>query len=124
MERTYELNQQEIRQAAQLQQENERLLMRYGSATLELEACRSLLPKVQEKQRDLVSAAVQRQGVTNFIGARIEGNSLVCQMPDVALDAPAGYPLPVMDSGGGKPNGAPVPIAVPDPTKKQQPVKE
>ena len=121
MERTYELNQQEIRQAAQLQQENERLLMRYGSATLELEACRNLLPKVQEKQRDLVSAAVQRQGVTNFIGARIEGNSLVCQMPDMSLDAPG---VAVMDSAGGKPNGAPVPIAVPDPTKKQQPVKE
>jgi hypothetical protein len=100
MERAYDLDQRELSRAAQLQQENQTLLARFGAATLEIETCRAAFPKLLEKQRELINDAVQRHGVESFLGARIEGRHVVCQMPDSVADGPSA-PVPIHKANGG-----------------------
>jgi hypothetical protein len=82
MDQSYELEINELFQAEQLGSQHKELLARYGACTLELEQIRTLLPQVQEKQKELINRVAASRGVTQYVSARIIGRNLVCQTPD------------------------------------------
>jgi hypothetical protein len=82
MERSYELQPNELQQQQALNEENQQALAQFGSLTLQMETLRARLPKIEEKQRELVNQVAQRHGVTHFLAARIVNRSLICLFPD------------------------------------------
>lgn len=104
MQKAYSLQPNEINQAQQLDEERKTCLAQIGALTLDMETARAQLPLVDQKRRQYLQSLVERYGVTEYRSARIDGNNLVCDLPD-GPSAQAS-PLPVPDAG--KPNGVEV----------------
>lgn len=84
--KAFSLSTSEQQHYQQLEGEHQRLTAQFGALTLEMEEVRKALAMSQEKQRVLVTAAILRQGVTQFNAARIEGPNLICEVPESALE--------------------------------------
>jgi hypothetical protein len=101
MERAYDMNPSEIGRAQRLESQNQELLARIGSATLELEQCKAQLPQIRDQQRALLSEIVGRHGIQNFVAARIDGHNIRVQLPDEPQVVPAPAPI-IMQQVNGK----------------------
>ena len=82
MIREFELTAGESLRAAQMQAEHRDLIFRYGAAMLEVELVKSLLPQMKDRQKYLIDEIVLRNGVSQYLNARIEGDKLVCQIEE------------------------------------------
>ena len=66
------------------------LLQRFGEITLEMEEVRKRLEVASERQRTMLGEAVVRNGVERYYQtARIEGNQLLCEVPEM-IPPPSG----------------------------------
>lgn len=81
-ESNFDLHPIELLQYDELQAEHQRLLARYGAATLELESVRAALPQWQQRQRGLFDQAAARNGVSVYLQARVEGKRLMLRLPE------------------------------------------
>jgi hypothetical protein len=97
MQKAFGLQQNELFQAALLEDEHKTLLAQYGALTLEERRIRETLPQVEEKQRSLVRMVTDRIGIRQFITARIERGTLIVDLPD--------EPAPAMPALPDRPNG-------------------
>lgn len=82
MQKAFSLQPGEQQQLENIRAEQQRLLAQYGEATIVRREAKKALATAQDKQRNLLNSTVSRQGITNFIAARFEGNNLIVEIPD------------------------------------------
>jgi hypothetical protein len=90
-------------QAKQLEEEQKTLLAQLGSIGLQKKAINKRMPQIEEEQRKLVRAVIQRVGVDQFNAARIDGNNLYVEVPGELRTMPP--PAPGGDAQSPAPNG-------------------
>jgi len=93
--KAFSLSHSEVLHYEMLQQEEGRIMSRFGAATIQLEELRKQLASNQDRQRVLVQAAVLKNGVRDFNAATIEGQNLICDVAEALLEpvpAPAEQP--------------------------------
>jgi hypothetical protein len=82
MQKAFSLQPEEVRQARQLDDEQQRLLAQFGSLELQRRAIKKRLPQIEEQQRGIVRNAISRLNITQFNAARIDGTNLLVEVSD------------------------------------------
>ncbi len=91
----------------QLETEHKELLVRYATASMDLDNIRAVLPQVRQRIREKVADLAKAHGVLNFLQAHVENGVLICKLPEIV---PAAAQQPAHSTT--KPeavNGAPQP---------------
>ena len=99
MQKAYSLDPHEMRQAQQLDEERRTVLAQIGALTLDMEAARAQLPIVEQRRRQHLQSLVDQHGIKEYRSARIEGNNLICDMPDMPVPAAAPVAVPRVNGG-------------------------
>lgn len=82
MQKAFSLEPHDLQQTQKLDQERTEVLAQIGALTLDMETARASLPLVERKRREHLAGLVQKFGVTEYRSAAIQGNNLVCDLPD------------------------------------------
>ena len=87
MQKAYNLQPDELRQAMAIDDERKNALAQYGAVELERKRIRKLLPTLDERQRTMVRTVLSRLKIDQFNGARIDNGNLLVDLPDEAAAA-------------------------------------
>lgn len=99
MEKTYQLDQKETGQFAQLDQERTNALANVGALSLDMEQARKNLDSAMERQRAFLRHALNARGVEEYLNARMANGAIVVTVAD-----PTAQPL-AMGRVIERPNG-------------------
>lgn len=100
MEKTYQLDQKEQQQLAQVEQERTQALAMIGALSLDMEQARKNLDVAAERQRSFLRQALANRGVERYDQARAQSGVVYVTLPDM--------PAPVAQEGPRiieRPNG-------------------
>ena len=67
----------------QLETEHKELLVRYATASMDLDNVRAVLPQVRQRVREKVADLAKKHGIANFLQAHVENGVLICELPEV-----------------------------------------
>jgi len=73
-----------------LNRQHQQTLANIGAATLQLEAAKAQLPQIEQQQRQLTQEVIQRLGIQDFVGARIEEGNVIVRFRGEAPDLGVG----------------------------------